>query len=356
VGRREVTRAPLFSRTSILLGVAVALAAGTVLVISAVTAGRVHMLESDGASFAAIARDPFGNAATIHGFGHQIDGTAYRFGRMLMPFLAWLLAGGQAGATTVTLPIVVACGFGLSVAAAAELARRHARPPALGLVVLAVPYTFFWVQTPHLVSDPAVTGFVLTSYLLDVDGRRGLARVVAALTILTREAAALAFLPLVWRDWKERRRGAVRDWSLVLAPYVAWCLWLRVRTGFFPFTDPASSRRGALSLPLLGIVRMYRGGAPSGPLFTLLVAGATLLVALLVGRERRWFPVRDGGLWLTALILCYGTGVWALWGEALRVMSTAQSLLLLALVAGARVPAGSDEDARATPRSRTGTG
>jgi len=356
VGRREVARAPLFSRTSILLGVAVALGAGAVLLISAVTAGRVHMLESDGAAFAAIARDPFGNAATIHGFGHHIDGTAYRFGRMLVPVLAWVLAGGQPGATTVTLPIVVACGFGHSVAAAAELVQRRGRPAVLGLVVLAVPYTFFWIRTPHLVSDPVVTGFVLTTYLLDVDGRRGGSRVGAALTILMREAAALAFLPLAWRDWKERRRGAVRDWSLVLAPYAAWCLWLRFRTGFFPFTDPASSRQGALTLPLLGILRAYRGGAPSGPLFTLLVAAATFVVALLVARDRSWFPVRGGALWLTALILCYGTGVWALWGEALRVMSTAQSLLLLALVAGGRVPAAPNDPAGARPRSRTGTG
>lgn len=356
MGRRQVTRAPLFSRTSILLGLAVALAAGAVLVLSAATAGRLHMLESDGASFAAIARDPFGNAATIHGFGHHIDGTAYRFGRMLVPTLAWLLAGGQAGATTVTLPIVVACGFGLSVAAAAELARRRGRPPVLGLVVLAVPYTLFWIQTPHLVSDPVVTGFVLTSYLLDVDGRRGWSRAGAALTILTREAAALAFLPLAWRDWKERRRVAVRDWSLVLAPYAAWCLWLRFRTGFFPFTDPAASRRNALGLPFAGLVRMYSGGAPSGPLLTLTVAVATVLLAFLVARDRRWFPVRDGALWLSVLVLCYGTGVWVLWGEALRVMSTAQSLLLLALVAGAPVPAGRASEADATRQSRTGTG
>jgi hypothetical protein len=301
---------------------------------SAATVGRHHMLESDGASFAAVARDPFGNAATLHHFGHLIDGTAYRFGRMLVPLAAWVLAGGQAAATTVTLPIVVAAGFGLSVCAAAELARRRGKPAVLGLVVLAVPYTFLWVGTPHLVSDPVVTGLVLTTYLLHLDGRSRATRAGAAITVLAREAAVLAFVPLAWRDIRDRGRPALRDWAWTLVPYVTWSMWLRFRTGFFPFTDPARSRRDALTLPFVGIFRVFTQPLAAGPALTFVVLCATILLGYYVARHTEWFPVRDGALGLTAFVLCYGTSVWLLWGEALRVMSTAQACVLLALVLG----------------------
>ncbi len=337
MGRREIAHPPFFSRTALVFGLLTTLAAGVVLACSAIRSGRLYMLQSDGASFAAVARDPFGNAATLHQFGHGIDGTAYRFGRVLVPLLAWLLAAGQAAATTVTLPIVVAAGFGLSVAAAAELARRRGRPAALGLVVLAVPYTFAWVGTPHLVSDPVVTGMVLTTYLLHLDGRARATRVGAALTALAREAAVLAFLPLAWHDVRRRGRVAVRDWLVTLLPYAIWCTWLHFRTGFFPFTDPAPARRDALTLPFVGIIRMYdRSSAPAGPTLVLVVACATIGAAWYLARRVRWFPVRDGALCLAALVLCYGTSVWGLWGEALRVMSTAQACLLVALVLGDR--------------------
>lgn len=308
------------------------------------------MLESDGASFAAVARDPFGNAATIRHFGHGIDGTSYRFGRVLVPFLAWTAAGGRAAVTAVTLPIVVAFGFGLSAAAAAELARRRGSSSATGLVVLAVPYTFLWIATPHLVSDPVVTGLVLTTYLLHLEGRAGAARVGAAITVLAREAAVLAFVPLAWRDIRRRGHPAALRWVLALVPYAAWCVWLRVRFGWFPFTDPAPSRRDALTLPFVGIFRTFGLSRSAVPAVELVVLIGTLLAGWYVARRVRWFPVRDGALCLTLLIVCYGTSVWGLWGEALRVMSTAQACLLVTLVRGA--PSGSaleHDDARAEP-------
>ncbi|HEX4778680.1 MAG TPA: hypothetical protein VFW74_18040 [Acidimicrobiia bacterium] len=340
MGGREVARRPLVSRTSLLVGLAVALGAGVVLVVAALTSGRVHMLQSDGASFAAIARDPFGNASTLHGFMHGrwgIDGTAYRFGRVTLPLLAWLLALGQPSATVVTLPVVVALSWGAAVAAACELCIRRERRVALGLVVLATPYTYIWVRTPHLVSESLVLALVLFSYLSWTDDRRGLARVLAAVTVLAREVTVLAFVPLVWRDFRERGRAALRDWTIVLLPYVVWCAWLRVRVGTFPFTDPAPSRRDALTLPFVGIARMYRGHVPAGPLVALAGALAALVLAWYVVRERRWFPVRDGAVWMAVAVPCLGTSVWSLWAEAMRVVSVTQSLLLLALVAGVRV-------------------
>jgi hypothetical protein len=346
VGGREVAHRPLVSRTSLIIGLAVALGAGVVLVVAALTSGRVHMLESDGGSFAAIARDPFGNASTLHGFMHghwAIDGTSYRFGRITLPLLAWLLALGQASATLVTLPVVVALAWGGAAAAACELCVRRERRRVLGLVVLATPYTYIWVRTPHLVSESLVLALILFAYLSWTDDRRGLARVLAAAAVLAREVTVLAFVPLAWRDYRERGRVALRDWALVLTPYVVWCVWLRVRIGTFPFTDPAPSRRDALTLPVVGIARMYRGDVPLGPSVALLGALTALVVAWYVWRERRWFPVREGAVWMAVVVPCLGTSVWSLWAEAMRVVSVTQSLLLLAVVAGARVRAGAPD-------------
>ncbi len=342
MGGREVAHRPFVSRTPLLIGFAVALGAGAVLALSAATGGRIHMLQSDGASFAAIARDPFGNASTLHGFQHGrwgIDGTAYRFGRITLPLAAWVLALGHAPATRVTLPVVVAIGWGAAVATACELCVRYGRSVWLGLVVLATPYTLMWLRTPHLVSESLVLALVLASYLAWTDDRRGLARVLAAAAVLAREVSLLAFVPVVWRDVRRRGRVAVRDWSLVVVPYAAWCCWLRVRIGTFPFTDPAGSRRNALALPFVGIARSYGGAVPAQALLALAGALGTLVLGWYVWRERRWFPVRDGAIWMCAFVPCLGTSVWRLWVEVTRVVSVTQSLLLLAAVAGARVGA-----------------
>ena len=107
-------------------------------------------------------------------------------------------------------------------------------------------------------------------------------------------------------------------------PLAAWYLWVDVRVGGWPFADPAASRRDALALPFTAL-HLARPAV-------LLIGAVTVVAAVLATRRTRWFPIVPGAVCLAALIPCYGPSVWALSGEALRVMVPAQVLLILAFV------------------------
>jgi hypothetical protein len=226
---------------------------------------------------------------------------------------------------------VLVVSFGAWIAFAAEHLRRGGRSPRLAVCVLGTPFAILWFAMPIGISEPMAGALILLVYLFERDGRHGAARLSAAAAILTRELTIVAFLPLAWRAWKDHGWIGVRDWVLVCAPYAAWTVWVRLRVGHFPFLDPASARHDALALPFTGWVRTLNGPLNKGQDFAVLVAALTVLTAALVAAQGHWrYPVTHGAIALTAVVVCFGFGVFALPGEALRVMAPVQVLLLLA--------------------------
>jgi hypothetical protein len=141
----------------------------------------------------------------------------------------------------------------------------------------------------------------------------------------------VAFLPLAWRDWKERRWLAVRDWALVVTPYLLWITWVRIRVGTFPFMDPSTSRRQAFALPGLGWYHTMASPLDNGQGWAVLIGAATFLLVLVLALQGNWlYPVTHGAVGLAALSLCYGVAVFAFPGEGIRVMVSTQMLLLIA--------------------------
>jgi hypothetical protein len=336
--------------SAVALGVAVAVAAGIVIALAYARHDHTPQVGSDSELFDGVARDPFGTGDTI--VAPVVNGIAYRYGRILYPITAWTLAGGRPSLVGWTLAIVFAVSLGAAVAMAAWLLQRQGRPAWYGLAILATPFVVLWIDAPAIVAEPMVIALVLGVYVLDAR-RRGVAmRVTAAAAILARETAALALLPLVWRAWREDGWRGLASWAWVPLPYLSWALWVRVRIGEWPFTDPAYSRKAAISLPFAGIADVFDGAFKNAEQLTLLVGLATVILAVFVWRSRPWPPISAAALATAAIIPCLGINVWSYLFEASRVMYLPQVLGILALVGGGS--GRSDEAGRATePSSRT---
>jgi hypothetical protein len=282
----------------------------------------------DAPSFFAVARHPFAGGGIPHPVTY---GVAYRYGRIMYPLTAWLLAFGRPSWVPGTLLALYVVSVGAWVAFAAEHLRRNGRRPALALWIFVLPFCLLALLRPEVVSDPMAGALVFLVYLYERDGRTKAACAVAAMLILTREPMALALLPLMWMGWKERRFAAARDWAVVGTPYALWLVWVRLRVGQFPFLDPSVSRKEALAAPFVGYLRTWHTGADVGQQLGLLLALATLLVAGLVAVRGHWrYPLTHGALALSLVIPFLGVAVFRHPGEAFRVVAPIQALLLIA--------------------------
>ncbi len=298
--------------------------------------GHVAWQRSDAPLFEGVARSPFGDGSHLTN-NPKIFGVAYRFGRILYPLLAWTLALGRPQLIRTALAVIFVLGVTVFAAAAAEIARRAGRRPALGACVFAAPFTLCWFGTGVLVSEPVVMALVLLAFLAYADGHSRRSRALAAVALLAREIALVPLLALAITT--ARRRGlhaAVREWWWVPLPYAAWAIYVRLRIGAFPFTDPAASRSQATSLPFAGIVKAWT--APWGDTRLSVVIGvATLVVAVAVlVRYRVHSTIALAAALSTASVVCFGPFVWAWLGECARVLLPTHSLIALVIVTRGR--------------------
>lgn len=325
-GDRE---APLLGRESLLAGaLAVVLLAGALL-FSLQRFGIGFPFENDAQVFYRVATDPFGPGDAFTGLRSD-TGTAYRYGRILYPLSAWVLAGGRAGSVHATMPVVYLLGVGALVAFACELCRVRGAPPVRGALVLLAPGMLLTI--PVLFSDPFVVALVLLVYVFHAKERRRGARIGAAAMLLAREAMAVALIPLVWRSWRERGWRGAASWAPSFVPLALWWAWVRIRIGHWPLLDPAYGRRGATSWPLGGPITAIREGSDVTGLFLL----ALVLLAATVGagvwlRARDGSPLGTGTLALSLFLVFLGPGAWRLPGQAVRLMLPAQALIVVGL-------------------------
>lgn len=321
-------------------GFAVVVAFGTLMAVGAYGPNG-YFGHSDAPLFLAVAKDPFGTGAHFAG-NPLVHGVAYRYGRIGFPIVGWLLALGRPAAVRWTLAATYLASFGAWIALAGEHLRRGGRSPRIALWIFATPWALLWFVIPDIVSEPMAGALVLLAYLYEREDRHKAARWTAMFAILTRELMIVAFVPVAWRDWKERRWLAVRDWSLVVAPYLAWITWVRVRVGIFPFMDPSTSRREAFALPGMGWYHTLAKPIDNGQGWAVLIGAATIVLVVLLAVQGKWlYPVTHGAVALTVLSLCYGIAVFAFPGEGIRVMAPTQMLLIIAACDRSRRGSGS---------------
>lgn len=292
-------------------------------------------LHSDAPSFLRVARDPFGSGR--HFPAPLALGVAYRYGRILYPLSAWVLALGRPAAVPWTLAAVYAVSAAIWFAATAELIERVGASPRRMLLLVGAPFVLVLVFSPVVAAEPMAGALVLLAYLFAQDGRWRASAVSAALAILTREMMAVAFLPLAWQAWRTRRWRGLAEWLVVALPYLVWASYVRVRVGVFPFLDPASTRRAAFAPPFVGWVETLRAHPGVGDLLGMTIGAVTLAIAAAMVWRRAWTtPVQQAAIVSCGFVVCYGRAVWQYPTEAVRVMAPAQVLLFVAIVSTRR--------------------
>jgi hypothetical protein len=284
----------------------------------------------DSRFFLVTARDLFGTGDGIARLGHA-TAIPYRYGRMGLPFAGWLLAFGRPGLVGGTLIAVNVAALTAIPGLAALLLDDNGAPPAAAAAVIALPS--FLLLYGNVESEPLVIALLLLACLLDGRGHFRAALLVLAYAILVKEIAVLALVPLVWRAVRHRDRSAVAMCVTACMPYTAWCVWVRLRIGTFPFLAHDPSRTGALSLPFVGIHHAlvhlpFEGGVILG----------TTAATIAVGAAGAWVARRTQigvlAAIFTFLAVCLGPFAMRFVGETLRVLLVPQVFGVLALVIG----------------------
>ncbi len=287
-------------------------------------------------------RDLFG---TGHGFAALgfPDEIPYRYGRVGLPMLAWLLAFGRPALVGWTMiGINLAAITAIPGLAAIFLDDNGAAPEIAGFVIVLPAFVVLYGS---VFADPLLIALLLTAYVLDGRSHHRSALGVLAYAMLVKEIAALALLPLLWRAGRRAGWRDAAEIASALLPYAAWCAWLRWRVGEFPFLANSHARSGALGLPFAGLHHAFVHPAPNqavlltfvGVTIALAGAGAWLARGTLIG-----------GLAAASgfLTLCLGPEALRLLGEGLRVLLIPQVFGILALVVGVHTSAAAMRESR----------
>ncbi|MGO4883607.1 MAG: hypothetical protein ACLP59_22725 [Bryobacteraceae bacterium] len=174
----------------------------------------------DGQFYRYLAHDPF----LKKGYFHYVDSASLRFRRMLVPMAAWLLAFGQSKWIDGSYIAIELLFIALGVYWSARWFQRRGRPPAWGLLFMAVPATL--ASFDRMLVDGPLTALFAGFLLYCDEGRWNRVWLIAMLAALTREtglllAAALVLDRLLDRDWRRAARFAVST-----IPALAWYAWL----------------------------------------------------------------------------------------------------------------------------------
>jgi hypothetical protein len=277
-------------------------------------------------------RDLFGtgHGFAALGFASEIP---YRYGRMGLPLLAWLLAFGRPAMMGWTLIGINLAALTAIPGLAAVVLNDCESPPKAAAFILVLPA--FAVLFGNVFSDPLVLALLLIVYLLDRHGHRRSALFLLAYAVLVKEIAVLALIPLLYRAV---RRGAWRDArtaASIVLPYAVWCCWVRFRVGAFPFLANTEARRGALGLPFVAFGHVL--AHPTGDDIVLLaIAAATIAVGVAGAWLARGTNIGALAAVYTLLSVCMGSESLRLFGEGLRVLLVPQVFGILAVVIGMR--------------------
>lgn len=254
--------------------------------------------------------------------------SAYRYGRVGLPFLARVLAFGAPGLLSASQMLVTPLAFGVLVAAAVATAARVTGRGSYGLVVLLVPglWVGFWLAW----ADTLLAACVMVSIWATVEGRRWPCLAAIAAAVLTKEVGVLCALVATTDALMSKRRGWAVERVGALVPAMLWWAWVRMQAGEWPFFADAPSRASAIAPPLVDIVSALTGGRgnPVAALYALLIG--TIGVGVFV-RHPSSALAWSAGTW-GLLSLCLGENVLAYVGDTLRVTTPATSVILLSAV------------------------
>ncbi|MGQ9635177.1 MAG: hypothetical protein ACUVXB_13140 [Bryobacteraceae bacterium] len=179
----------------------------------------------DGQFYHYIAHDPLARSE----LPEYIDAPRMRYGRILIPAAAWLLAAGQPGWIDEAYFAIVLLFLFMGSACAACLAERHGKSPVWGLLFLLTPAAL--VSMDRMTIDVSLLAICAAAAAFFPMRRQWDEWLILAAAPLARETGlALTAAYLSWsfvrRDWRRLWGGA-----LSVLPFAFWSLYLNLRLG-----------------------------------------------------------------------------------------------------------------------------
>jgi hypothetical protein len=243
-----------------------------------------------------IARDPVGAPNFIT---QGQDFPAYRYQRILLPALGWVLAlGGQVTLIAWVLLIVNLFGLGLGTWALSQLLieQRVAAWYSLGWA-LSLAGT---ASVRLSLAEPLAYGLATFGLWLLTQKRWLLSAIIFALAVLAKETTLLiaggAGLWMLWQsvgDAEQRGswlRRAVTFGFITLIPFILWQFYLRSRFGEFGVGSGGRLATPFEIIPFAGIIRILTEGSASFFAVMLAVLVPFVLVPTIWGL---WRSIRD---------------------------------------------------------------
>ena len=174
----------------------------------------------DGQVYHLIAHDPW----MRRGSAQAIGDAAFRYQRIFVPALAWMLALGRDEYVHAAYFAVILAFVFLGVYWMARLARARGLPPAWGLAFLAIPATF--TSADRMTADVALAALLVAFALYAQSASNLTIAAIFAAAALTRETAALAALG--YAAYLVSRANLARAACVCasLAPAGAWFLYV----------------------------------------------------------------------------------------------------------------------------------
>jgi len=209
----------------------------------------------DGQFFFYFAQDPLlqgkvaerGDSASPY-----IDTLAYRYQRILLPALGWLTSAGDPDVLQWTLPLInLAAILGAGWLLARFLLRRGLSPWWSLLYMLSMGVV---AGTVNDLADPLATSLFIAGVVLWLEDRTAPAVAALAATLLAKETFLLPIAVICGLELVRHRRAALA-WTVPLAVWAAWQLYLRASIAKSPLSDDVA-RPGRI--PFEGLARKVR--------------------------------------------------------------------------------------------------
>lgn len=194
------------------------------------TLRSTHPIGYDGQFYRFLAHDPL----LLHHTADYLDNPALRSRRILVPLLAWLIAGGQHPAIDGVYILLIGASVFAGVYWLGLIMAHQGRSPAWGLLFLAVPATLVGIDTMTI--DVVLAALVACFAWQVQSGRRRWLWLTVAAAPLIRETglvlvAACVIVALWRREWS---RAAC--WLIAAVPFVVWVAYV---LSVFPETSTA---------------------------------------------------------------------------------------------------------------------
>ena len=186
----------------------------------------------DGQYYRLVAHDPW----LALGYEKFADMPALRWRRILVPGLAWALAGGAQDRIDGSYILVILSFIGLGAYAFSRWLARQGKHPAAGLLFLLLPGTLTCID--RMTVDVALYCLLFLCLLWDEAGHGLWLWFGLALCALARDLGVLVIAAFVLAELSSLRYRRAALWITAALPCAAWYGWVRMAMSTRPNFEP----------------------------------------------------------------------------------------------------------------------